>query len=199
MNELMNELIQITDEALLAQAAGGDESAFETLVKRYESKIINLAYKYARNADEAEDIAAETFFRVWEHAADFKGQSKFSTWCYRIAVNICLNYKQALKRNPVFEYIDRIFENDGGEFKKEIAEPAQGSQPDVVAHAAEHESFVTAAIDALPPQQKTAFVLSWFEGHSYQEIAAIMELSIPSVESLLFRAKENLRKKIKPN
>jgi RNA polymerase sigma-70 factor (ECF subfamily) len=188
----------MSDECLLQQASQGDEAAFETLVKRYEGKVINLIYRYTHNADEAEDIAAEVFFRIWKYAARFKGTSKFSTWGYRIAVNVCLNYRKASRSKPLFEYIDAVFDTEHGETTKELPEPAGLSEPDTITQKTERESLINQAIDQLPPQQKIAFILSWFEGNSYQEIAHILNTSLSSVESLLFRAKENLRKILAP-
>jgi RNA polymerase sigma-70 factor (ECF subfamily) len=193
----MHELNRTTDESLLIEVALGDESAFEELVRRYESRVINLAYRYVHDADTAEDMAAEVFFRIWKYASRFRGTAKFSTWCYRIVVNLCLNYRESVKSNPRLECIDETITTQEGEFKRELPEPPI-FQPEVALHFNERKLLVRGAIDRLPPQQKMAFILSWFEGYSYKEIAEIMELSVPAVESLLFRAKENIRKTIAP-
>jgi RNA polymerase sigma-70 factor (ECF subfamily) len=187
----------MNDETLLAQAAQGDEAAFAELVGRYQNKIFTLVYRFVPDADAAEDIAAEVFFRVWKYAARFNGDARFSTWCYRIAVNTCLNHRKAGRAAPVIEYLDRIFAGDDGDYTREFPEPPR-AQPDVAAQSTERDTLIRQAVAALAPQQRMAFVLSWFEGNSYAEIAAIMELSVPAVESLLFRAKENLKKRLAP-
>jgi len=195
MNNGTKEMIPHSDETLLQQASGGDETAFEELVRRYQGGVINLIYRYVHDANDAEDLAAEVFFRIWKYASQFKGKSKFSTWCYRIAVNVCLNHRKAAATRPLFEYIDATINTEEGEWKKEIPEPGH-TQPENTAQAGERDASVSAAVNALPPQQRMAFILSWFEGRSYKEIADIMEVSLGAIESLLFRAKENLRKQL---
>src|SRR3989339_555932 len=104
----------LTDEQLIRLAAGHDESAFAELVRRYQERILNLAYRSTFNADEAEDITVEVFFNAWRYAKDFKGDAAFSTWLYRIAVNLCLNYKKKTGRAPFVSSLDEPVPNTDG-------------------------------------------------------------------------------------
>jgi RNA polymerase sigma-70 factor (ECF subfamily) len=185
---------QFSDETLIKAVADGDEAAFADLVRRYEQRILNLAYRYVNSAAEAEDIAADVFFKTWKHAADFRRNAKFSTWIYRIAVNTCLNYRRDKAASSFrTDSLDKPVPTEDGELPREIAEPA-AYQPEHALQNAERRAAVRRALDALAPQQKIAFMLCHFEGKAYREIAEIMGISVSAVESLLFRAKENIRK-----
>ena len=172
-----------TDETLIKKIAGKDEKAFEELVFRYQNKVLSLIYRYVNSLPDAEELAQDVFVRVWNQAGSFKGRSKLSTWLYRIAVNLSINHLKKRK-------IDR-------EIKKDIA-AASDSQPDFIMVKDKQTLLIKNAIDSLPPAQKTTFILSKYENHSYAEISEIMNLSIPAVESLLFRAKQNLKKFLLP-
>jgi RNA polymerase sigma-70 factor (ECF subfamily) len=195
VTRIMEEQFPINDESLLKKTAGGDETAFRELVQRYQGAMVNLAYRYTNNLSDAEDVAAEIFFRVWKYAAHFKGNAKFSTWCYRIGINTCLNHKRKKNTVPYTASLDECQPTDEGELKREVADTAS-LQPETAAQDSERTAEVRAALDRLPPQQKMAFTLCWFEERSYKEIAELMELSVSAVESLLFRAKDSLRKKL---
>jgi RNA polymerase sigma-70 factor (ECF subfamily) len=174
-----------TDAKMIKKVAEGDEVAFEQMVKKYEHRVLNTIYRYIGKSDEAEDIAQEVFIKVWSHAKSFKGKSKFSTWLYRIVVNQCLNYR--------FKYKERLTSLD------EIME--HGKTPDslkVEIGDEEMSKIVRRAIDDLPERQRIALVLSKFEGKSYKEIAQIMGVSLSAVESLIFRARGSLKKKLLP-
>jgi len=173
-----------TDEKLIADTAKGDGDAFEKLVKRYQRQVLSTAYRYVGDATDAEDLTQEVFIKVWEKAGSFKGRSRFSTWLYRIVVNHCLNYQEKRKRRRTVGLDERI--------------PDEGSG---IEHRIEMESrarIVKEAVAELPERQRIALILSRFEGHSYAEISQIMKTSLSSVESLIFRAKDNLRKRLIP-
>jgi RNA polymerase sigma-70 factor (ECF subfamily) len=196
----MNIIIEhssLSDEALLKETAAGDETAFRELVRRYQGTIVNLAYRYMNDLTDAEDAAAEIFFKVWKYAARFKGNAKFSTWCYRIGINTCLNVKRKKKTVPYTASLDELRPTEEGEMKTEVADTPR-YQPETAVQNSDQAAKVRTALNQLPPQQKMAFTLCWFEGHSYKEIAELMELSVSAVESLLFRAKDNLKKMLQP-
>ncbi len=176
-----------TDEILISKTVERSEVAFEELVKRYDYKIINLIYKYVNNTADAEELAQEVFLKVWKYAKDYKGKSKFSTWLYRIAVNVCLNFKKK-KILVTIEFNEKIYDNETGQ-SESYARNNQIEQN-------KSDELIRTAIDSLPPKQKIALVLSRFENKSYNEIAEIMDISISSVESLLFRGKQNLKQKL---
>ncbi|OYD14412.1 hypothetical protein CH333_08010 [candidate division WOR-3 bacterium JGI_Cruoil_03_44_89] len=173
------------DKELIGKIVEGDEVAFEEIVKKYERRVWNTIYRYIGESDEVEDVAQEVFIKVWRHAKSFKGKSKFSTWLYRIVVNQCLNYRGRHKEKPAS--LDEIMEH--------------GRTPDslkVEIGDEEKPKIVRRAIDELPERQRIALVLSRFEGKSYREIAQIMGVSLSSVESLIFRARAILKKKLLP-
>jgi len=178
-----------TDETLINETSKKNELAFEELVKRYENQIVNLIYKYVNNTADAEELAQEVFLKVWKYANNFKGKSKFSTWLYRIAVNTCLNFKK--HKVSVFEFFDEKIQSAENNYLDSF-------KPDTLLEKNNSDIIVRNLIDNLPSNQKIALILSRFEGKSYKEIADIMEISVSSVESILFRAKQNLQQNLLP-
>jgi RNA polymerase sigma-70 factor (ECF subfamily) len=173
-----------TDAGLIAATANGDADAFETLVKKYEQRVLNTAFRYLGEATAAEDAAQEVFLKVWCNAKRFKGKSAFSTWLYRIVVNHCLNYKAKRKTSGAVPLDETVMNQSPG--------------PDEEYAKSKTVQVVREAVADLPGKQRTALVLSKFEKLPYKEIADIMGLSLSSVESLIYRAKKNLRKKLAP-
>ena len=171
------------DAELIRQVAEGDEAAFEELVKKYQHPVLNTIYRYISDSTQADDLAQEVFVKVWNHAGSFRGKSKFSTWLYKIVVNQCLNYRSRERKST--SSLDR---------------PVEDLSPgaDANLETSERQAAVRKAIDELPEKQRIALILSRFDRKSYKEISEIMRCSLSSVESLIFRAKENLRKKILP-
>ncbi len=173
------------DRQLIALAATGDCQAFAELVQRHQERMFNLAYRYVRDRQDAEELAQEIFFKAWRHAGSFRGESAFSTWLYRLAVNACLNHRQRKKSRP--DHLPLTGEH--------AAENARAGDELV---AAERERQLKSAMNSLPARQRLALVLASFEDRSYEEIAAAMEISVASVESLLFRARRNLAAILRP-
>ncbi|MEW6104226.1 MAG: sigma-70 family RNA polymerase sigma factor [bacterium] len=168
------------EQFLIQKIVDRDEDAFEQLVKEYRHSVLNTIYRYIGDSAEAQDIAQEVFIKVWQHAKNFRGESRFSTWLYRIVVNQCLNYR-AKKRESL-----------------PILENTISSNSDVSFEDEEEKVAIKKAVNELPERQRIALILSKFEGKSYKEIAQIMKVSLSSVESLIFRARENLREKLLP-
>ena len=179
------------DEFLIKRFVSNDESAFEELFRRYEQKIFNLVYRYIGPYPETEELTQDVFVKVYKSAQTFKGKSKFSTWIYRIAVNTCLNYKK--KKRLVMESLDK----SGNQLVKELVAP-DSTTPEEQFTRARKMAIIQQALDSLLPNQKIAFILSKYDGFSYAEIGEIMNVSISSVESLLFRAKQQLKKELTP-
>jgi RNA polymerase sigma-70 factor (ECF subfamily) len=175
------------DRELLRRAAAGDQNAFALLVQRHQGRIFNLAYRFSRDRQDAEDLAQEIFFKVWRHAGSFRGESAFSTWLYRLAVNSCLNHRQGKKARP--EPLTLVGDLPAGG-------DAARAGDDLV--AAEREARLRTALDSLPARQRVALALASFEDKAYEEIAAAMDVSVPAVESLLFRARQNLAAILRP-
>ena len=167
---------------MAAAVAAGDADAFEQLVRKYERPVLSTIYRYVGDRVAAEDVAQEVFLKVWRRAKSFKGRSSFSTWLYRVVVNLNFRRKRARAKNvPLDEAVA-------------AADPRWDERLDGARKAA----AVRAAVDELPPRQRMALILSRFEGRSYREIAEIMRTSTSSVESLLFRARRALKKKLLP-
>jgi len=177
--------LEKSDLELLALTAAGDQAAFAQLVRSHQSRVLNLIYRFTRDRQDAEDLAQEIFFKVWKNARSFRGRSAFSTWLYRLAVNTCLNYRQKKKNEP--EPLPLL-----GDLE------AQTTTAGEAIVNRERKSLLDKALNALPARQKMALILANFEGKSYEEIAVIMEVSISAVETLLFRARQNLAAILKP-
>jgi RNA polymerase sigma-70 factor (ECF subfamily) len=173
-----------SDAELARRVAAGDERAFEQLVARYQNSVFNTIYRFLGNLAEADDIAQEVFLILWNKAGTFKGNSKLSTWLYRIAANECLQYRR--RRKTTLVSLDEIDEN---------------SLPDALQTTddrglRERREAVKRALAELPERQRMALVLAQHERRSYKEIAEAMDASVSSVESLLFRARETLKGKL---
>ena len=169
----------------------GNESAFKSLVEHFQKKIYNTCLGLLQNTEDAEDITQEVFVSIYQSIHQFKGESKLSTWMYRIAVTKSLEHIRMKNRKKRFAFIQQFFTNDKGELKNELG---HFYHPGVQLENKERASILFSAIDKLPENQKTAFILSKIEDLSYAEISEVMNLSISSIESLLFRAKQNLQK-----
>jgi len=185
--------IQDSHILFLEKIAEKDESAFEEFVRIYQNRVLNLIYSYVRSRQDAEELAQDVFVKIWNQARSFKGRSKVSTWVFRIAVNLTINY---LKRKKIpLTSLDKPLSEEGRIMLEQVSGP-KNLQSDFLLEQKALQSIIETAMENLPPAQKTAFILSKYEKHSYKEIAEIMNLSISAVESLLFRAKQNLRKSL---
>jgi len=184
----------MNEKELIQGIAAKDHSAFKALVDRYQALVINTCYNLLGNRDDAEDVAQEVFFQVYKSAKKFRQEAKLSTWLYRIAVNRSLNFIRDNKRWGWLNSLSTLLEGD-----REVVTdvPASNSdRPDVVLEKKDRNAAVQKAINSLPEKQRAAFVLHKYEGLSYQEIAEIMQRSLSSVESIIHRAKANLKKKL---
>ncbi|MGC9964653.1 MAG: RNA polymerase sigma factor [Syntrophobacteraceae bacterium] len=170
-------------EYKLIEAIGtGDTSAFETLINRYRNSVLNFIYRYVGDRYSAEDLAQEVFLRVYSSAAEFEPRGKVSTWIFKIAYNLSLNEISRRKRLCLFADTEE---------EKEIEIRASNSFA-----FEELKETLMDYIQRLPEKQKAALLLRINEELSYSEIGNILSTSVSSVESLIFRARENLRKMI---
>jgi RNA polymerase sigma-70 factor (ECF subfamily) len=175
---------------LITQLQQGDESAFKKLVDELQDMVYNTALGIVQNTDDADDITQEVFIQVYQSVSSFKGESKISTWLYRITVSKALDHEKKKKRKKRFGFVQSLF---GGR-EEEQFHPAEFNHPGVQLEKKERAGELFNALKLIPDNQRIAFTLHKLEGQSYQEIAEIMNISLYAVESLMNRAKTNLRK-----
>ena len=179
---LPEELAAQDDQQLMIAIANGSKQAFSQLASRYLSQIVKFAYRYVGNRTDAEDIAQETLIRLWKHAASWEPQGfSLCSWIYRITYNLCID--DIRKRKPV------------SELKHENQVIANGEPEDELYQSQKNE-IVIAALNALPERQRTAINLCVYQALSNQEAADTMGISVEALESLLSRARRNLRKDV---
>ncbi len=178
------------ERTLVAQLKQGDEGAFKTIVTTWQDMVYNTALGILQSAEDAEDVAQEVFVQVYESIHTFKGESKLSTWLYRITTSKALDHIRRKKRKKRFAFIQHLFD----QHNEIIIQPPDFHHPGVALDNKESAAALFKAIEKLPDNQKIAFVLNKVEGLNYQEISEIMKTTVSSVESLLHRAKTNLRK-----
>jgi RNA polymerase sigma-70 factor (ECF subfamily) len=182
----------LDERILVEQLKQGDESAFKTIVETWQNMVYNTALGIVQNPEDAEDIAQETFVQVYQSISSFKGESKFSTWLYRITIAKALDHERRKKRKKRFAFVRSIF----GEDSEVVVNPPDFQHPGVVMDKKEDAAVLFKAISELPENQRIAFTLHKVDGLSYQEVSEVMETTVSSVESLMHRAKTNLKKKL---
>lgn len=184
----------VTDQQLIERVKRGEKSAFDFLVLKYQQRIINLVSRFVRNPTDALDVTQEAFLKAYRALPNFRGESAFYTWMYRIAVNTAKNYLAVQSRRP-FEAeqdISEIEQIEGDNALKEHATPEDMLLRD------ELQAKVIYAIENLPPDLQMAITLREVEGLSYDEIAMVMECPIGTVRSRIFRAREAIGNQLKP-
>lgn len=181
------------DKELVARAKEGDSAAFDLLVKKYQFKVVNLVSRYVRS-EEAQDVAQEAFIKAYRGLKNFRGDSAFYTWMYRIAVNSAKNYLLSASRRQS----DFTVDVQDAEYFDDATMLRETASPDHVLLTEELETKVFDAIRQLPEDLKTAITLRELEGLSYEEIAETMDCPIGTVRSRIFRARESIDKVVKP-
>ncbi len=178
------------EKELIKKIIENDRKAFKELYDNFSSRVYNTILGILQSIEDAEDVTQEVFVQIFKSIENFKQESSLSTWIYRITINKAYEFLRSKKRKKRFAIVKSIFAKD------EVAEPMDFLHPGIIEENKERGKILFKAIEKLPEKQKTAFILNKIENLSYKEIADIMKISLPSVESLLFRAKENLRKKL---
>jgi RNA polymerase sigma-70 factor (ECF subfamily) len=185
----------VSDLSLVRRVQRGDKGAFDALVLKYQHKLVKLVMRYVRNPAEAEDIAQEAFIKAYRALPQFRGDSAFYTWLYRIAINTAKNAVVSRDRSPIEYNIDR---HDANEESYDMQGLMKDSEtPEGLVLTDEIRTTVNAAIDALPEDLRTAIVLRELEGLSYEEIAAAMDCPVGTVRSRIFRAREAIDRRLR--
>lgn len=183
-------------ENLMARSGRGDRHAFEILVRRHQSSILNFIYRFIGDRIEAEDLAQEVFLRAWQSAATYKPTAKFTTWIYRIAANLCINKQKSDRIRRLFMVPFSRREEKDSVNESFIEHAEKTPSPEDLLLVAEQKHQILNAIQQLPANQRTAIILKKYDGLSYKEIAGIIGCSVSAVDSLLIRAKRNLHGKL---
>jgi RNA polymerase sigma-70 factor (ECF subfamily) len=186
------------DALLIARIKQGDVKAFEMLVVKYQRRIERLIGRMVRDVDLVPDIAQETFIRAYRAIPQFRGESAFYTWLYRIAVNTAKKALVELKRDPLISEAAFSLSDDGDETSRVENELSHGETPEAVMATKEIAATVNAAIDALSADLRQAITLREIEGLSYEEIAEVLNCPIGTVRSRIFRAREAIAEKLRP-
>lgn len=183
----------MTETELLTQMKSGHPDAFRRLVEWRQHKVVNICYRFLHNREDAEDMAQEVFLEVYSSIAAFRGESKLSTWMYRIAVTKSLDFLRKQKRKKRFGRVRQLL---GLQEEGEHGPASLQQTPEQELEQQERARILRQAIEDLPENQRIAFTLSKYDGLSYADIADVMGTTISSVESLIHRAKKNLQKKL---
>jgi RNA polymerase sigma-70 factor (ECF subfamily) len=188
-----------TDGPLVERVRQGDIKAFEMLVVKYQRRIERLIGRMVRDVDLVPDIAQETFIRAYRAIPQFRGESAFYTWLYRIAVNTAKKALMELKRDPVVTESARIGNrDDDDETSRAENELTDGETPDSVLASKQIAAAVNQAIAGLSEELRQAITLREIEGLSYEEIAELMDCPIGTVRSRIFRAREAIAQRLRP-
>ena len=182
------------DQQLIERIQRGDKNAFNLLVRKYQHKVVSLVSRYVNNPGDIPDVAQEAFIKAYRAIPDFRGESAFYTWLYRIAVNTAKNYIVAQGRRPPDMDVDSqdAETSEGAESLHEVANPENLMLSDEI------RAEVAATLAGLPEDLRTAITLREIEGLSYEEIAEVMECPVGTVRSRIFRAREAIDKRIQP-
>ncbi len=184
----------VSDLSLVRRVQRGDKGAFDALVLKYQHKVVKLVMRYVRNPAEAEDIAQEAFIKAYRALPQFRGDSAFYTWLYRIAINTAKNAVVSRDRSPVDYDLDLQNPEESYDVQSRMKD---SETPEGLVLTDEIRSVVNAAIEALPEDLRTAIVLRELEGLSYEDIAAAMDCPVGTVRSRIFRARESIDRRLR--
>ena len=184
----------VSDLSLVRRVQRGDKGAFDALVLKYQHKVVKLVMRYVRNPAEAEDIAQEAFIKAYRALPQFRGDSAFYTWLYRIAINTAKNAVVSRDRSPVDYDLDLQNPEESYEVQSRMKD---AETPEGLVLTDEIREIVNSAIEALPEDLRTAIILRELEGLSYEDIAAAMDCPVGTVRSRIFRARESIDRRLR--
>jgi RNA polymerase sigma-70 factor (ECF subfamily) len=194
--EKADPLKQLDDSGLVAAFLGGERRAFNELVERYQTRLLNFVYRTTGDRERAEDLVQETFIRIYRHLHRFDQTKKFSTWAYTIASNLAKNELRNRSRNPLvlFQAIKKSWDAD----QRPLEWEDNTYRPDDLFRKRHLKQMVEAAVDELPDHHREVFMLREMEGKTYEEIAEITGCNLGTVKSRLNRARNNFAQIIAP-
>ncbi|WP_234735766.1 RNA polymerase sigma factor [Tellurirhabdus bombi] len=181
---------------LISDLKKGDRIAFRQLVEAYQSRVYNTVLAIVQQPEEAEDVAQEVFVQIFEAIQQFGGEMKLTAWIYRIATTKALEAYRKRHARKRFAFFTQLFRSEADGSVDDRLHPVDFVHPGIKLEQQERSRILFSAINRLSEQQKVAFTLHHIEGLSYQEITEVMQTSLPAVESLLHRAKTNLRRSL---
>jgi RNA polymerase sigma-70 factor (ECF subfamily) len=180
---------------IIKKAQSGDMQAFESILKIYDRQVMNIAYSFRNSEEDAKDIYQEVFLRVFRALKNFKFNSEFSTWLFRITTNVCITYQRKKSRH-VHDSLDKEISNSEEESTKLSDMISGGDAADSYATSSELSGHIHSAVNELPPQQKLAFILKHYEGYKIREISTMLNCAEGTVKRYLFTATNKLREKL---
>jgi len=183
------------DAQLIQRFRSGDESAFEELVRKYQDRVANVIYSFTGRTDEVEDLAQEVFLRAYVGLKDFKSESTFYSWLYRIVMNVCIDAgrKRKLRRMLSLEGL-----SEWALERLRFKSPSQLPSPEEGAEQVEISELIQRGLNRLSEPHRAILILRDIEGLSYEEIAGILNCSVGTVKSRLFRARSALKEELRP-
>jgi RNA polymerase sigma-70 factor, ECF subfamily len=177
-------LSEPSDEELMARVQRRDQQAFRCLLDRHAAPLRNFLYRMSQNADDADELSQEAFLRVWQHAKRWEpGRVQFNTWLFRIGHNLAIDRFRKHRESSLDDVPEASDDSD---------------DPRRALSRSETEARLRSAIAALPERQRTALVLCHFQGHSYQQAAQVLDVSLEALESLISRARRALKQQLRP-
>lgn len=182
----------VSDEDLMMQCQRGDMSAFELLVRRYQDPLVNYIYYTINDYHRAEDLAQDTFLRVFKNANRYEPKASFKSWLYTIATNLSRNEIRNRKRRNTYYLEDMVEENEDVYHSQFMIDTRH--QPDILLEKKERQQLIQKTLAQLPENQRLALTLVTYQELSYEEISEILKCSIGAVKSLIHRARQNMKK-----
>ena len=185
--------LYMSKENYIEDLKKGDIKSFRLMVDEHQKKVLNTCYRFVGNKEDAEDLTQEVFLEIYKSISSFRGESKISTWIYRISVTKSLDFIRRKKRKKRFAILKSTFSDDKVE---EDIPDNQNLNPGGKIEEQDRIRILNEALESLPENQRAAFTLSKYDEMSYKEVADILNTTVSSVESLIHRAKQNLKKKL---
>lgn len=186
---------ELTDAEVMLRVKAGDDSAFDFLVQKYRRPIINFMYRMAHNSAAAEDLAQEVFLRVYRSRASYEASAKFTTWLYRIATNLGMNYSRDTRHDRPENTVNLDEPDEETGQSPDLADKTPSVEEEIMQR--ERLNAIRQKVEALPERQKMAVLMHKYQQMDYKQIAEVLKLSESATKSLLFRAYETLRAELK--